>query len=64
MLKEVFEKARQQAHQLVESCCTMLFYNLGYPIHFIESPINNIKIVRDEDIAAFKTMVKIGDNYE
>lgn len=57
LLKEVFTKVRQQSHPLTESCCTMLFNKLGYPVNFIESSINNIKIVRDEDIAAFGTVV-------
>ena len=57
LLKEVFEKACQQGCSLTESCCTMLFYSLGYHINFIESPINNIKIVRDEDVAAFGTLI-------
>lgn len=61
LLKEVFTKAQQQAHPLTESCCTMLFHNLGYPINFIESSVNNIKIVRDEDIAALATMIKTGE---
>ena len=36
----------------------MLLYNLGYNINFIESSINNIKIVREEDVAAFSAMIK------
>lgn len=58
LLTEVFERARQCQHILSESCCTMLLYNLGYSINFIESSINNIKIVREEDLAAFSAMVK------
>lgn len=57
ILKEVFEKAEQYKHPLTESCCTMLLYNLGYKINFIESNINNIKIVREEDIATFSALV-------
>lgn len=53
LIKSVFEKAKIQQHQLTESCCTMLMYNLGYEINFIEGSINNIKIVRQEDIAIF-----------
>lgn len=58
LLKEVFDKAESHKHPLTESCCTMLLYNLGYDIHFVESPLNNIKIAREEDIAAFSAMVK------
>jgi len=58
LLNELFEKAQKQGHPLTESCCTMLLYNLGYDINFIEGSINNIKISREEDIAAFGAKVK------
>ena len=58
LILDVFQKARQQRHALTESCCTMLMYNLGYPINFIEGGINNIKIVREEDLAVFSALVK------
>lgn len=58
LMTEVFALARQRNHPLTETCCTMLLYNLGYNINFIEGGINNIKIVREEDIAAFSAMVK------
>lgn len=58
LLIEVFEKAKRQYHVLTESCCTMLLYNLGYEINFVESEINNIKIAREEDIAAFRSLIK------
>ena len=58
LMKEVFEKAEATQHPLTESCCTMLLYNLGYDINFIESAANNIKITREEDIAAFSALVK------
>ena len=58
LMKEVFQKALEKNHPLTESCCTMLLYNLGYEINFIEGSINNIKIVREEDIAAFGALVK------
>lgn len=61
VLKEVFEKAPRQQHDLSESCCTMLLYNLGYNINFVEGNINNIKIAHDEDIATFSAMVKAQD---
>ena len=43
---------------LTESCCTMLMHRLGYPINFIRSSINNIKITREEDLAAFGAIVQ------
>ena len=53
ILNEVFAKTDRMHHPLIESCCTMLMYNLGYSINFIESSINNIKIARSEDLATF-----------
>lgn len=58
IIKDVFETARKQNHSLTESCCVMLMYNLGHDINFVEGHINNIKIVRQEDIAIFKSLVK------
>ena len=57
-LREVFARAKQLRHPLNESCCTMLMYHLGYNINFVESPINNIKLAREEDMAAFAAKVK------
>ncbi len=59
LIEQVFEKARIQKHPLTESCCTMLLYDLGYKINFIESSVNNIKITREEDIAAFSALTKL-----
>lgn len=58
LVKEVFEKAKQQAHPLTESCCTMLMYHLGYETNFLRSDINNTKIAREEDLAAFSAMIR------
>ena len=58
LLVEVFDKAKERGLDLNESCCTMLLYNLGYSINFIEGGINNIKIVREEDIAALGALLK------
>ena len=58
LVNEVFELAQRKNHPLDESCCTMLLYNLGYKINFIEGSFNNIKIVREEDIATFSALVK------
>lgn len=58
LLSEMFERAERQQHPLTESCCTMLLYNLGYDINFVENSVNNIKIVRDEDLAAFGAKVQ------
>lgn len=58
VIDSVFETAARRRHVLTESCCVMLMYNLGYPINFIEGSVNNIKIVRQEDIAIFASLVK------
>lgn len=58
LINRVFDQAQQENHPLTESCCTMLMYNLGYDICFIEGSFNNIKIAREEDIAAFGALVK------
>lgn len=58
LINEVFRTAQKTGHVLTESCCTMLFYSLGYDINFVESSINNIKIVREEDTAAFSVLIK------
>ncbi len=57
IISGVFEKAKRENHELNESCCTMLMHNLKYKINFIESSINNIKIVREEDFATFGALV-------
>ena len=58
LMCEVFDKAIACGHPLTESCCTMLLYNLGYDINFIEGNFNNIKITREEDFAAFRALVR------
>ena len=49
LLRKVFDKAAAENHNLSESCCTMLMYHLGFPINFVKSAINNIKITTEED---------------
>lgn len=58
LLKDVFLMAQSNNHPLSESCCTMLMYNLGLDINFIEGGINNIKIEREEDILKFSALCK------
>jgi len=58
VIQSVFETAKKQQHPLEESCCVMLMYNLGYNINFIEGSVNNIKIVRQEDIAIATALLK------
>lgn len=56
VLEAVFDLAEGASLPLTESCCTMLMYNLGLDINFVEGNINNIKIERDEDIARFSAL--------
>ncbi len=58
LINEVFEMVEKTGHPLNESCCTMLMYNLGLDINFIEGGINNIKIEREEDILKFSAICK------
>ena len=58
IISEVFSAAEKKQHPLTESCCAMLLFNLGYNINFIEGSVNNIKIVRQEDIAVVTSLLK------
>lgn len=58
VLRAVFGEAQRLEHPLTESCCTMLLHNLGHPINFVDGSINNIKLAREEDLAAFGALVK------
>lgn len=57
-LQAIFHEAEQKQHPLTESCCTMLMYNLGWEIKFIEGSTLNLKIVRQEDIAIATALLK------
>lgn len=57
-ISKVFIEAEKKQHPLNESCCAMLLFSLGYDINFIEGSVNNIKIVRQEDIAIATAMLK------
>lgn len=61
VLGEVFRQAERRGHPLKESCTGMLRYNLGMPLNFCEGTHNNIKIVRQEDIAIFTALLKHRD---
>ena len=37
----------------------MLMHSLGYTVNFIESPIDNPKLIREEDLAAFSALVRV-----
>ncbi len=59
LLNEIFLKAAERGHPLTESCLTMLMHALGYTINFVECPIDNPKLAREEDIAAFSALVSV-----
>ena len=59
LLNEIYLKAAQQSHPLTESCLTLLMQELGYTTHFVESSIDNPKLAREEDIAAFSALVRV-----
>ena len=52
LLSEVMAKAEAQGHPLTETCCTMLLYNLGYEINFVESSINNVKVTYENTFSS------------
>ena len=58
-IADIFNDAQKKQHPLNESCCAMLLFNLGYNINFIEGSVNNIKIVRQEDIAIATSLLKV-----
>ncbi len=58
LLSEVFEMVDKNPELLSESNCTMVMYNLGFDINFIEGGVNNIKIELEEDIMKFAAWVK------
>lgn len=58
MLQKVFEKGDKIRHDFTETCCAMLMYNLGYEMDFVEGNHNNIKVVRQEDVAILSAMLK------
>lgn len=58
VITDVFENAQKKQLPLTESCCAMLMYKLGYDINFIENGANNMKIVRQEDVAIATALLK------
>lgn len=58
IMNEVFAKAERKNHPLTESCYTLLMYNLGFKVNFVETAVNNIKISREQDLAAFAAIIK------
>lgn len=57
-LNAMFKTAALKQIPLKENCCGMLMYELGFPLTFCEGTHNNIKIVRQEDLAIFSALLK------
>lgn len=55
---DAFYHAQEKKHKLDETCLAMMLYNLGYELQFYEGNHNNIKIVRQEDIAILSALLK------
>lgn len=56
-LEKIFQKAEKKKHPLTESCGAMLLYNLGQYINFVEGSVSNVKIIRQEDVAIFTSLL-------
>ena len=55
---EAFKLAEEKGRKFDETCFLMMLYNLGYELQFYEGSHNNIKIVRQEDIAILSALLK------
>jgi 2-C-methyl-D-erythritol 4-phosphate cytidylyltransferase len=58
IIENVLFRAEKMGIALNDSCCAMLLYKLGYGINFIENSSVNLKIIRNEDILYFKSLIK------
>ena len=57
-IRQVFSQSEKQQLSMMENCCTLLMYRLGRrQFNFVEGSINNIKLVRQEDITLFSAMI-------
>ena len=57
-LADLLAKAKSKSHRLNESCIGLLMSSLGMNLNFCEGNHNNIKIVRQEDLAIFQALLK------
>ena len=58
VLEKILMHANKIGHDLSESCGALLLHNLGYSVNFVEGSINNVKILRQEDIAIFSALLQ------
>jgi 2-C-methyl-D-erythritol 4-phosphate cytidylyltransferase len=54
-----FAKAKEQGIKDDNNSVALLLHRLGVPLNYCESNVNNIKIIRQEDIYLFKTLKNI-----
>lgn len=59
LLDEVLTEAVSHDAALDENSCAMLFHTLGRAINFCDCDSPNMKIVRQDDLAVFETLVRI-----
>lgn len=58
IIKNIFGIALEKKHPLLESCVSMLMYNLGFFPRLVEINTNNLKIITQEDVSIFETILK------
>lgn len=59
VLNGIFEQSEKCNHKYTESSLPLFLYNMGYKLNFIEGNHNNIKILRQEDVAIFTALIKV-----
>ena len=57
MLRDAYEKAKNCNHKINESSCSLLMYNLGYNLNFIEGT-NNMSVSKEDNIAIINALLK------
>lgn len=62
-LRKAFTKALKKQQSLIETCCCMFMYDMGYQPSLFEGNHNNIKIIRQEDIAVFSALLKNKESF-
>lgn len=55
---EAFKQAYEKGHKYTETCLALMLNNLGYELQFYEGNHNNIKIVRQEDVAILGALLR------
>lgn len=58
-LTKIFQQAENARHPFTESCLPLFLYNMGFKLNFYEGTHNNIKILRQEDVAIFTALLRM-----